>query len=395
MFNMLCENNTAKLLGLEDVIVKKVWEEADQRHIAIELPRRSHRCPVCGAQTDIIHDYREQRIRDIASFGKLTVLHLRKRRYRCESCGKRFAEENSFLPRYHQTTSRLVTKVIDDFRGLRSAKQIADENGISVTTAFRYFGVVSYHCRSLPEVLSVDEFKGNAGGEKYQSILTDPKHQRILDILPNRKSVDLQAYFRKFSTRNSVKVVVMDMNRAYLEVAKACFPKAVVVIDKYHVTRQAIWAFENVRKTEQRKFSDERRKYFKRSRSLLMKHPSKLTEEEMDAVTIMLLASQRLREAYYLKNKFQEFMWSKSSEEGRKRLSAWILQAELANFPEFRACLTAVHNWAKYILNAFDYPYTNGYTEGCNNKTKVLKRICFGVRNFARFRNRILHCSVA
>ena len=31
------------------------------------------------------------------------------------------------------------------------------------------------------------------------------------------------------------------------------------------------------------------------------------------------------------------------------------------------------------------------YTEGCNNKTKVLKRVCFGVRNFNRFRNRILH----
>ncbi|MGI6040417.1 MAG: transposase, partial [Eubacteriales bacterium] len=34
---------------------------------------------------------------------------------------------------------------------------------------------------------------------------------------------------------------------------------------------------------------------------------------------------------------------------------------------------------------------TNGFTEGCNNKIKVLKRISFGVRNFSRFRNRILH----
>ncbi|MBO5555824.1 MAG: transposase, partial [Oscillospiraceae bacterium] len=30
---------------------------------------------------------------------------------------------------------------------------------------------------------------------------------------------------------------------------------------------------------------------------------------------------------------------------------------------------------------------------GCNNKTKVLKRVCYGVRNFSRFRNRILHCA--
>jgi len=392
---MLCEDNSSKLLGMEGVKINKVWEERGKRHIAIELPRRAHSCPGCGAMTQAVHDYREQQVRDVAGYGKLTVLHLRKRRYRCTSCGKRFAEDNPFLPRYHQVTSRLVANVINDFRELRPAKQIAAENGVSIATALRYFGLVNYRCRSLPEVLSIDEFKGNAGGEKYQSIITDAKHRLVLDILPNRKSADLMAYFRQFSTRSSVKVVVMDMNRAYLEVAKGSFPNATIVIDKYHVTRQALWAFENVRKAEQRKFNDERRKYFKRSRSLLMKHPSKLTDEQTDEVAVMLMTSERLRQAYHLKNKFQEFMWSKSSIEGRKKLSEWIILAELAGLAEFRACLTAVHNWDKYILNAFDYHYTNGFTEGCNNKTKVLKRVCFGVRNFSRFRNRILHCSVA
>ncbi|HHU73359.1 MAG TPA: transposase, partial [Clostridiales bacterium] len=33
----------------------------------------------------------------------------------------------------------------------------------------------------------------------------------------------------------------------------------------------------------------------------------------------------------------------------------------------------------------------NGTTEGYNNKIKVLKRVSFGIRNFERFRNRILH----
>lgn len=48
-------------------------------------------------------------------------------------------------------------------------------------------------------------------------------------------------------------------------------------------------------------------------------------------------------------------------------------------------------NWGKSILNTFDYPYTNGFTEGCNNKIKVLKRNTYGYRNFERFRKRILH----
>ncbi|MBQ3136325.1 MAG: transposase, partial [Clostridia bacterium] len=36
-------------------------------------------------------------------------------------------------------------------------------------------------------------------------------------------------------------------------------------------------------------------------------------------------------------------------------------------------------------------PITNGFTEGCNNKIKVLKRNAYGYKNFRRFRNRILH----
>ena len=46
--------------------------------------------------------------------------------------------------------------------------------------------------------------------------------------------------------------------------------------------------------------------------------------------------------------------------------------------------------------NPFVYRYkqdtraSNGFTEGCNNSIKVLKRISYGLRNFDRFRGRIL-----
>lgn len=48
-----------------------------------------------------------------------------------------------------------------------------------------------------------------------------------------------------------------------------------------------------------------------------------------------------------------------------------------------------LENWTKYILNSFDCPYTNGFTEGSNNAIKVIKRNAFGYRNFENFRNRI------
>ena len=98
------KDNTTTLLGLKDVIVKNVEETADAIHVEIELPRHPHKCPCCGKTTDRIHDYRKQIVKDSSAFGKQVYLHLRKRRYVCTQCGKRFHEFNSFLPRYYRST---------------------------------------------------------------------------------------------------------------------------------------------------------------------------------------------------------------------------------------------------------------------------------------------------
>ena len=88
--------------------------------------------------------------------------------------------------------------------------------------------------------------------------------------------------------------------------------------------------------------------------------------------------------------KILSFMASNNSMEARKRLREFVFHATVANLEEFEPLLTVLQNWTQYILNAFDCKYTNGFTEGCNNKIKVLKRIAFGYRNFSNLRKRIL-----
>ncbi|MFU0832643.1 MAG: zf-ISL3 domain-containing protein [Oscillospiraceae bacterium] len=116
---MLCTYSTEKLLGLKGVIVKNVRQLPDKTKILIELPRKPHVCPCCGHQTSYVHDYRCQTIKDIPAFGKYTFLILRKRRYRCSFCGKRFCEDNSFLSRYHRMTSRFAASILSKLSDLR------------------------------------------------------------------------------------------------------------------------------------------------------------------------------------------------------------------------------------------------------------------------------------
>ena len=161
------------------------------------------------------------------------------------------------------------------------------------------------------------------------------------------------------------------MNPHFRNVAKTCFPQAKIVADKYHVVRQVYWAMENVRKNEQKKLSARFRKYFKRSRSLLMKRTEKLSSEDMDALALMFEIAPRLADAYRLKNEFLTVIRSESSATGRERLKAWLFSVELMEMDEFRACARVCRNWFQEILNSMDVPWTNGYIEGCNNKTKT------------------------
>lgn len=388
---MLNMNYTTEILNLEDVIVTDVKILSEELHIHLHLPQSEQVCPRCGAVTKRIHDYRLQTIKDVP-FGRTTYLHLRKRRYACP-CGKRFAEQNRFLAKYRRTTTRLVATVIDAFRKLVPATEIAARFNLSTATAVRYFSMVNYQCTELPEVLAIDEFAGNADRERYQTITVDLKNRKIIDILPNRRELDLIRYFRQFPSRYNVKYFVSDMSNHFRAVAKACFPNAKRIADKFHVVRQAVWAMDRVRKAEQKKLAKKLRVRFKHSKYLLNKKWEKLTEDDMNRLATMFEISPRLADAYRLKNELIALMQSKSSKEGMPKLKDWLHSVELLDMEEFRACAAAYRNWYQEILNAMDYPWTNGFTEGCNNKIKVLKRVCYGIQNFKRFRSRILHCA--
>lgn len=388
---MLYQDYTTKLLDMEHMNVKGIENLSDRLILHVEMKRRPANCPCCGMLTDTIHDYRIQTVKDSPIQGKTVHWQYRKRRYRCTNCGKRFYEKNWLLPKWHRLTNRLALQVIQRLQEKVSRKDLSKEFNVSESTVCRWMNLTE--CgkpNDLPNVVSIDEFKGNVDGEKFQCILTAPTEKRVLDILPDCKERHIYEYLQRFKNRNQVQFFVSDMRKEYIAMAKHLFPNAKIVIDKFHVVRYCTWAVENVRKRVQKGLHPDERKYFKRSRTLLLLRKDKLKDNGKEAVIRMLRFHKDLANAYLLKEKFYAFMTSENSLAARERLHALILFAAAANLPEFEPLLSVLRNWTQYILNAFDCEYTNGFTEGCNNKIKVLKRIAFGYRNFANFRQRIL-----
>lgn len=380
------------LLDLKDVIITKTVHADKYVKFFLDTKPRPHICPACGNSTAKIHDYRWQTIKDLPFQLKNFYLVLHKRRYVC-SCGKKFYESYEFLPRYLQRTKRLTWKIADLLHETNSLKSVPKTSNVSVTTVCRILDSIHYSCPPLKEAVSIDEFKGNARTGKYQCILVNPKNHSIMDILPDRTQSHLTSYFREIdrAQRLRVKYFVCDMWQPYVDLAHTFFPNTKVCIDKYHFIRQVTWAMENVRKRLQKTMTITMRKYYKRSHKLLLTRYKKLKEENKKACDLMLLYNDDLRLAHWLKEKFYELCQDTRYSRQRRDFHDWIKIAETSGLKEFEKCADTYRRWSEEILNAFKYGITNGTTEGFNNKIKVLKRTSYGIRNFERFRTRILH----
>ena len=145
---MLNNNFIENLLELQDVNVNKVENFEKEKIIHCTLRKKPHKCPECGEITTTVHDYREQKIKDIPAWGKNVIICLKKRRYRCK-CGKRFQEKNSFLPKYHRMTNRLSTYIIDELRNEYSFTSVAKSVNLSVSTVIRVFDIISSQSKNI------------------------------------------------------------------------------------------------------------------------------------------------------------------------------------------------------------------------------------------------------
>lgn len=191
--------------------------------------------------------------------------------------------------------------------------------------------------------------------------------------------------------RDKITTFVSDMWSPYASLASKLFMKAKQVVDKYHWIRQVFWAFDGVRKDVQKQLGKEYRLCFKHSRKLLFKRFDKLNDDQKQQVNAMLYASPTLCTAHFYKEDFLKILDCKDRNSAKSALSEWINSACECGIEQFQKCAQTMINWMTGILNSFSTSVTNGFTEGCNNKIKVLKRIAYGYQNFDRFRNRILH----
>ena len=82
-------------------------------------------------------------------------------------------------------------------------------------------------------------------------IILNGQTRKLFDIVENRQLSYLERYFNRFplSVRENVQFIVIDIYTPYVFLVKKCFPKAKLIIDRFHIVQHIGRIFRNHRIT--------------------------------------------------------------------------------------------------------------------------------------------------
>ena len=375
------------------------------------------RCPICNKFTSSVHSkLKPIRSKYLDSCGEKVNLIIYKRRFHCYKCNKIFTEEMNLNTKDGNISNKTKIQIRKDLLDYNmTIDKIAIKNHVSKYIVRKELEdateTIPEYQKNLPRVISFDEFKADTKEGKYAFILNDPIHKKVLDILPSRKKEHLIQYFTFTENRRSVEYIISDMYEPYLLVQKIMFPHAKYVVDRFHYIKYIMEALDKIRIRLQKEYGEKSKEYKllknKKNVSLLRKYSNEISwwvEQERyrnghivrvlpgDIIRELLDISDDLKRGYQLKELFLDIVHHTSYEDAKRQLIDFIELCKESRIEEFCEASKTIENWLEYIVNSFiDGRYTNGYTEGTNNKIKVIKRNAFGYKNFQFFRKRILY----
>ncbi len=406
--------------GIDSENSDEIYDPTTNNHIIIlRLLKDSHlSCPHCGLVNSFISKGSKSQILYHSSANEDNIkIKLMRRVYLCK-CGHTFKEPNPFLTLKRKNTLQREFKILESLRDInKSFTDVANEFNISTTSVINTFDAkVDIKRQTLTEVLCVDEvYSKHCGYHKYCFITYSPQLDKILDVLPSRNKEDLCGYFGNIpiTERNRVKYFSMDLYDVYRQVAKLCFPNALICADHFHVIKNLGDFFNSIRirvmkKYEHLKWQNDNwywlyKKYWKK----LLKDPSKLGYKKFKVnragmylddhqiVNYMLSIDDELKDAYELLNEYRNFNSCANINNAEEWLDKLIIKFHNSRSDEFYKAYKLLKNWRQEIINSFHrvngHVISNGGMERANRDVKTIIRHAYGFTNFPRLRNRIMY----
>lgn len=389
-----------ELLGLPNVKITSVSLDTSKINIYCETKTKSCKCPICKEERTQIYQSSLHTFRDLNMGIRQVYLHLTTRQFYCSSCNHYFHEVLDFADSNKSYTHRQ-----SDFMFLVAQQQSYARSGVILDMhAKTVERAVLSKCEKMVNVaenyakvthLGIDEQSHKKGKKDFVCVLTDLDRGTIVDILPDRKKETLVNHFQSLGEDfcNKITDISCDNWQTYINVAKECFPKANIILDRFHFTKQLNQGLDKylneVKDTLKPLLANS--KDFAKLKKIVYIQYHKLSDQQFNLLNQAFEKDAKLKEIYFNREKFHHILDNNTQQEiALQQINQWIINTQEKQFSYFDDFIKSLNSTKEYIANYVRNCLSNAVTEGLNNIIRVIKRFSFGMPSFKNLRLRSL-----
>jgi len=363
--------------------------------LALPLERRDHHlvCPQGGPCCSRVKASRPRCLRDVPILEHPVMRWLPLRRFACPDCRHRPWETREPLGERTQWTPRLSHQGrAACWRGC-PGNELARRSGLSARTVFRWTFERSRggRPRQLGRAIGLEAY-ARRKGHRDTTLIVDGDSGHPMATFKGRRAEEVIAWFnsRPQAERDRVAGVVLEMSKTFFAAVKAVFGDHGHVIDRCHVVQQAVRALDEVGRSVHKQRDPEEAKALKKLRKRWLKSSDQLNVDAWMARDEWQRRFPALRETLAWGQDVRQWCDRQDEKPAREALLQRMERAtQRAQEPLQRSAGTLTR-WFEPIVCSIRHRDTNGRTEGCNNKIKLIQRMAYGLRNEHKRRKRIL-----
>jgi len=372
-----------RLIGVTRLFVTAVTFEESAVVVAVRPTWRRPRCGQCGARAAGYDRAPTRRWRHLNHGSLRMFLEFQPRRVRCSACGGirteqvPWAEHGSYFTRDFEELVAYLAQVTDK----TTVTRLMGINWRTVGTIIRR--VVA---RSLDDEHRLDDLRRIGVDEfsyrrfhHYLTVVVDHDRRRVVWAGEGRDSVSLGEFFEELGEERCAKIecLTIDFSAGFQKAARQYLPNAQIVFDRFHVQRLATDAVDEVRREMARRIDGDT-EAVRGVRWALLKNPWDLSGTDRLRLAEVERRNKPLFRAYLLKETLAKALDYRQPKRAREALDDWLAWASRSKLKPFVRIARTIRQHKQGVLAYIRSRLTNGFTEGINNRLRMIARRAYG-----------------
>jgi len=358
--------------------------------IAIDLSYLA--CPNCGSRDVIRQGQIERRLLAGQMNFKRMIVSFGLQRIKCRSCGTirqikiGFADQNR---RYTKQFERYVLELSREMTIQGVARHLGVSWDVVKDIQKRYLGR-KFGNPKLKQLraIAIDEiYLGKR--HRFRTLVMDLETGAVVFVGKGKGAAALNPFWQRLgATKNKIRAVAADMSAAYAQAVREHLPKALMVLDHFHVIKLFNEKLTQLRREIYRETTDLlHREVLKGTRWLLVKNWGNLNEKRNERQRLLeaLRINEPLATAYYMKEEFGLLWKQRNKASAASFLDDWIARAQVSGVRMLQKLAETFDTHRATLLAYYDYPISTGPLEATNNKIKTMQRQAYGYRDLEFF----------